>query len=53
MAADMLSTQGLWREAEIQGIRPAQDSLSLYLNLLDATGTAWFDDVQLLAEGDG
>jgi len=50
MAAERLNTQGKWREVIIEGIQPAAKSMTIYLNLFDGTGTAWFDGAELSAE---
>ena len=47
---DVLNTEGLWQEVVIEGVRPAGEAVGLYLNLMDGTGSAWFDDVELVAE---
>jgi len=47
LEARMLNTDGIWREVAIRDIVPAEDGIGLYLNLYHATGTAWFDDVEL------
>jgi len=44
-----LNTQGLWRELKIADIHPAGAELGIYLNVMDNTGTVWFDDVELVA----
>jgi hypothetical protein len=49
-AQNVLNTEGLWREVTVAGIRPEGDQVALYLNLMDGLGTAWFDDVELVAE---
>ena len=38
MEAKGLNTQGVWRELKIEHIKPAANSLGLYLNLFDGTG---------------
>ncbi|MBU0611129.1 MAG: hypothetical protein KKI08_24835, partial [Armatimonadetes bacterium] len=43
-----LNTQGVWRELRIEGLKPKADSLGLYLNVMDGTGKAWFDDVEVV-----
>lgn len=45
---ETLNTEGLWREIMMDEIRPTGDTLHLYLNLMDAPGAAWFDDVELV-----
>jgi hypothetical protein len=48
--AQALNTQGLWREVRLEHLKPAEDQLAVYLNVTDATGSVWFDDVELVAE---
>ncbi|MEI6499714.1 MAG: hypothetical protein WCP21_01670, partial [Armatimonadota bacterium] len=48
--AQALNTQGLWREVKMEGIKPANESLGVYLNLMDGIGSVWFDDVELVEE---
>lgn len=48
--AQALNTQGLWREVRLEHLKPAEADLSVYLNVTDATGSVWFDDVELVAE---
>ena len=48
--AKLLSTDGLWREITVTGIKPKAESVGIYLNLMDAMGTAWFDDVELISK---
>ncbi|NSW56184.1 MAG: DUF4838 domain-containing protein [Armatimonadetes bacterium] len=43
----MLNTGGLWRLVTIENAVAAADGLGIYLNLYDAVGTVWFDDVEL------
>ncbi|MFV1964416.1 MAG: DUF4838 domain-containing protein [Pirellulaceae bacterium] len=47
---NMLNTEGQWRPITAGGISPQNDTLGIYLNLMDGTGTAWFDDIKLAAE---
>ncbi len=49
IAQNVLNTEGLWREFTLDDIHPNADELGLYLNLMDTAGTAWFDDVELVA----
>ena len=49
MALNVLNTEGLWREFTIEDIHPSEDRLHVYLNLMHGTGTAWIDDVELVA----
>jgi len=48
-AANVLSTQGMWKQVTVTGIVPQESRVGVYLNLMDGTGTAWFDDVELVA----
>ena len=48
MDAKMLNTEGIWREVTIEHIAPKGNHLGIYLNLMEGTGTVWFDDVELL-----
>lgn len=50
--AAALNTGGHWIQLSVPDIVPAGDRLALYLNLMDGTGTAWFDDVELVAQDD-
>jgi len=50
MAANVVDTGGRWVEVVIRDIKPAKDSLAIYLNLMHAPGTAWFDDVELTVQ---
>ena len=50
VARNVLNTEGMWQEVTAEGITPAGDNVGVYLNLMDGTGTAWFDDVELVAE---
>ena len=47
LTRESLNTEGLWCELVIEGIEPKTGDLAVYLNLMDAPGTAWFDDVEL------
>ncbi|MBM3497220.1 MAG: DUF4838 domain-containing protein [Armatimonadetes bacterium] len=49
-ARNVLNTEGLWQEILVEGLRPTGDAVGVYLNLMDGTGTAWFDDVELITE---
>ncbi|MGM0492647.1 MAG: DUF4838 domain-containing protein [Armatimonadota bacterium] len=49
MAEYGLNTEGLWREIAIEDIHPTGDQLHVFLNLMHGVGTAWFDDVELVA----
>jgi hypothetical protein len=42
-------TDGLWRQALLPDCRIAagSDSVTIYLNTIGASGTVWFDDVEL------
>ena len=50
LEAKMLNTDGIWRQVTVPDIVPAGDGVGLYLNLFDATGTVWFDDLELQAQ---
>lgn len=45
-----LNTEGIWRLLSLGQIAPEAEEVSLYLNLMHGTGTAWFDDVELVEE---
>lgn len=49
-AANVLSTQGIWQEVTVSDIHPKGEQVGIYLNLMDGAVTAWFDDVELVAE---
>jgi hypothetical protein len=51
MSVKGLNTQGLWRELTIPDIHPAGAEPGIYLNVMDNTGTVWFDDVELTEAG--
>lgn len=40
---------GIWRELRLPEIHPAAATVGVYLNVTDATGEVWFDDVELVA----
>ncbi|MBT3377650.1 MAG: DUF4838 domain-containing protein [Lentisphaerae bacterium] len=50
MSANLADTGGRWVEATIGDIHPAGDTVAVYLNLRDAPGTVWFDDVELVLQ---
>jgi hypothetical protein len=47
LAVQCLNTEDQWRELSIERIVPETSPLMIYLNLRGATGTLWFDDVEL------
>ena len=49
-ATNVATTGGRWHEVTVEGIKAKGDRLGIYLNLMDAPGVAWFDDVELVAE---
>jgi len=49
-ATNLATTNGRWHEVIVKGIRPAGNTVGIYLNLMDAPGTAWFDDIELIKE---
>ena len=49
-ATNLATTNGRWHEVIVKGIRPAGNKVGIYLNLMDAPGTAWFDNVELVGE---
>lgn len=49
MEAKGLSTP-VWREVRIEDVKPAGAEVSVYLNVMDGTGTVWFDDVEVVEE---
>ena len=50
VAANLVNTEGIWHEVKASGIRPKGDSVGIYLNIRHGTGTAWFDDLELVPE---
>ena len=50
LARDSLNTEGEWREIDVELIQPKTGTLSIYLNLTNAPGTVWFDDLELVPE---
>ena len=51
VAVNLVNTQGLWHPVTATGITPEADSVGVYLNVRHGTGTAWFDDIELVPEG--
>ena len=51
VARNLVNTQGLWHQVVATGITPKSDAVGIYLNIRHGTGTAWFDDVELVPEG--
>ncbi len=49
-ATNLATTDGRWHEVIVEGIRPEGETIGVYLNLMDTTGIAWFDDVELVEE---
>jgi hypothetical protein len=49
-ATNLATTNGRWHEVIVEGIRPKGETIGVYLNLMDAPGVAWFDDVELVEE---
>jgi hypothetical protein len=49
-AVNVLNTQGMWREVTLTDIHSEGDRVGVYLNVMDGTGTAWFDDVELVPQ---
>jgi hypothetical protein len=50
VATELVNTEGLWHPVTAPGITPQSDTVGIYLNVRDGTGTAWFDDVELVPE---
>jgi len=50
VATNLVNTEGLWHPITATGITPNSDTVGIYLNVRDSTGTAWFDDVELVPE---
>ncbi len=50
VATNLVNTRGLWHPVTAGGIVPAGDAVGIYLNIRHGTGTAWFDDVELVPE---
>jgi hypothetical protein len=48
LEARALNTEGMWKEVVFDRVVPASDVVSIYLNLMNGTGTVWFDDVELV-----
>ncbi|MBL7037972.1 MAG: DUF4838 domain-containing protein [Pirellulaceae bacterium] len=48
VATNLVNTEGLWHPVTAVGITPSSDTVGIYLNVRDGTGTAWFDDVELV-----
>ena len=51
VATNLVNTEGFWHPVTATGITPNGDTVGIYLNVRDGTGTAWFDDVELAPEG--
>ena len=51
VARNLVNTQGLWHQVTATGITPKGDTVGIYLNVRHGTGTAWFDDVELVSDG--
>ncbi len=51
-SVNVLNTRGRWHEATIEAINPKGDTVGVCLNLMQGMGTVWFDDVELVAEGE-
>ncbi len=49
-ATNLATTNGRWHEVIVAGIRPADNTVGIYLNLMDAAGTAWFDDIEFVED---
>ena len=47
---NLATTYGRWHEVIVEGLRPKGKTFGIYLNLMDAPGTAWFDDLELVEE---
>ena len=47
-AGSLLNTNGVWRQLTVEGYEAAGDRAGVYLNVMDGTGSVWFDDVQLI-----
>lgn len=45
---NLADTEGLWYPVKATDITPKSDTVGIYLNVKDGTGTAWFDDVKLV-----
>jgi len=50
VATNLVNTEGLWHPVTATGITPNSDTVGIYLNVRDGTGTAWFDDIELVPE---
>ncbi len=48
VATNLVNTEGLWHPVTATGITPNSDTVGIYLNVKDGTGTAWFDDIELV-----
>ena len=51
VATNLVNTEGLWHPVTATDIVPAGDTVGIYLNVKDGTGSAWFDDVELVPDG--
>ncbi len=49
-ATNLATTNGRWHEVVVEGIRPKGETIGVYLNLMEAPGVVWFDDVELVEE---
>jgi len=43
----LLGTDGIWREMVIDGYQATGENAGVYLNVMDGTGSVWFDDVEI------
>jgi hypothetical protein len=47
-SVSVLPTHGIWQQVEFPGVVPDGDTAAVYLNLMNAVGSVWFDDVELV-----
>jgi hypothetical protein len=50
VATNLANTEDRWYPVAATNIVPAGETVAIYLNARDGTGTVWFDDVELVPE---
>ena len=45
------STNGEWKQIVVENILPRQDTVGIYINLVDSVESVWLDDVRLEQTG--
>jgi hypothetical protein len=48
----ILSTQGIWQELSLDSYIPQSNQVGIFLNLINGTGTVWFDEAELIPKVD-